>query len=77
MMLAFSVFPLPKVFDIVVESYNATLQDHELVENADECTVLDNEALYDICFFTLKLTTLSCEYCSLFMRSKYFLEACY
>ena len=30
---------------------------HQLVENADECMVLDNEALYDICFRTLKLTT--------------------
>uniref|UniRef100_A0A453H119 Tubulin beta chain n=1 Tax=Aegilops tauschii subsp. strangulata TaxID=200361 RepID=A0A453H119_AEGTS len=28
----------------------------KLVENADECMVLDNEALYDICFRTLKLT---------------------
>merc|ERR1711948_32661 len=28
-----------------------------LVENADECFLLDNEALYDICFRTLKLTT--------------------
>merc|ERR1712135_174769 len=28
-----------------------------LVENADECMLLDNEALYDICFRTLKLTT--------------------
>ena len=28
-----------------------------LVENADEVMVLDNEALYDICFRTLKLTT--------------------
>jgi len=28
-----------------------------LVENADECMVIDNEALYDICFRTLKLTT--------------------
>merc|ERR1711954_83517 len=27
------------------------------VENPDECMVLDNEALYDICFRTLKLTT--------------------
>merc|ERR1711979_65926 len=26
-------------------------------ENADECMLLDNEALYDICFRTLKLTT--------------------
>jgi len=28
-----------------------------LVENADEVMVIDNEALYDICFRTLKLTT--------------------
>ncbi|KAF2312621.1 hypothetical protein GH714_035259 [Hevea brasiliensis] len=47
----------PKVSDTVVEPYNATLSVHQLVENADECMVLDNEALYDICFRTLKLTT--------------------
>ncbi len=40
-----------------MEPYNATLSVHQLVENADECMVLDNEALYDICFRTLKLTT--------------------
>merc|ERR1712086_395267 len=28
-----------------------------VVENADQCFALDNEALYDICFRTLKLTT--------------------
>ncbi|KVI03404.1 beta-tubulin, partial [Cynara cardunculus var. scolymus] len=56
MMLTFSVFPSPKVSDTVVEPYNATLSVHQLVENADECMVLDNEALYDICFKTLKLT---------------------
>merc|ERR1712072_1502611 len=43
--------------DTVVEPYNATLSVHQLVENADEVMVLDNEALYDICFRTLKLTT--------------------
>ncbi|KAE8125145.1 hypothetical protein FH972_019979 [Carpinus fangiana] len=57
MLLTFSVFPSPKVSDTVVEPYNATLSVHQLVENADECMVLDNEALYDICFRTLKLTT--------------------
>lgn len=62
MMLTFSVFPSPKVSDTVVEPYNATLSVHQLVENADECMVLDNEALYDICFRTLKLTTPSCEW---------------
>ena len=50
--------PLPlQVSDTVVEPYNATLSVHQLVENADECFILDNEALYDICFRTLKLTT--------------------
>jgi len=49
--------PSPKVSDTVVEPYNATLSVHQLVENADECMCLDNEALYDICFRTLKLTT--------------------
>ncbi|MFQ6660323.1 hypothetical protein Gotur_028902 [Gossypium turneri] len=61
MMLTFSVFPSPKVSDTVVEPYNATLSVHQLVENADECMVLDNEALYDICFRTLKLSNPSCE----------------
>lgn len=56
-MLTFSVVPSPKVSDTVVEPYNATLSVHQLVENADECMILDNEALYDICFRTLKLTT--------------------
>ncbi|KAK6784423.1 hypothetical protein RDI58_017878 [Solanum bulbocastanum] len=41
MMLTFSVFPSPKVSDIVVEPYNATLSLHQLVENADECIVLE------------------------------------
>ena len=51
------VLPPLQVSDTVVEPYNATLSVHQLVENADECFILDNEALYDICFRTLKLTT--------------------
>merc|ERR1712139_397065 len=43
-MATFSVIPSPKVSDTVVET-------------ADEMGLLDNEALYDICFRTLKLTT--------------------
>ncbi len=62
MMMTFSVFPSPKVSDTVVEPYNATLSVHQLVENADECMVLDNEALYDICFRTLKLITPTCKH---------------
>merc|ERR1711988_593923 len=56
-METFSISPSPKVSDTVVEPYNATLSVHQLVENADEVQVIDNEALYDICFRTLKLTT--------------------
>ena len=51
------VIPSPKVSDTVVEPYNAVLSFHQLVENTDVCFLMDNEALYDICFRTLKLTT--------------------
>jgi len=54
-MVSYPVFPSPKVSDVVVEPYNATLSIHQLVENADEVMVIDNEALYDICNKTMKL----------------------
>jgi len=57
MLASFSVFPSPKVSDTVVEPYNATLSVHQLVENADEVMLIDNEALYHICNKILKLTT--------------------
>lgn len=56
-MTTFSVVPSPKVSDTVVEPYNATLSIHQLVENTDSTFCIDNEALYDICFRTLKLPT--------------------
>jgi tubulin beta len=56
-MTTFSVIPSPKVSDTVVEPYNAVLSFHQLVENSDQAFMMDNEALYDICFRTLKLTT--------------------
>merc|ERR1711861_122326 len=59
-MCTYSVFPSPKVSDTVVEPYNCVLSVHQLVENSDESLLLDNEALYDICFRTLKLTTPTC-----------------
>jgi tubulin beta len=40
-----------------IQPYNATLSVHQLVENSDETFCIDNEALYDICFRTLKLQT--------------------
>jgi tubulin beta len=54
-MCTFSVFPSPKISDTVVEPYNTTLSVHQLVENSEEVMVLDNEALSDICFRTLKI----------------------
>merc|ERR1712077_70481 len=56
-MNTYGVVPSPKVSDTVVEPYNATLSVHQLVGNTDETYCIDNEALYDICFRTLKLTT--------------------
>ena len=56
-METFSVFPSPKVSDTVVGPYNTTLSVKQLVENFDEVQVIDNEALYDICFKTLMLAT--------------------
>ncbi|CAK0839355.1 unnamed protein product, partial [Prorocentrum cordatum] len=53
----FSIIPSPNVSDTVVEPCNAVLSFHQLVENADECFLLDSEALCDMCFRTLKLTT--------------------
>jgi len=44
----FSVYPSPKVSDVVVEPYNATLSIHQLLENSDETFVIDNEALFNI-----------------------------
>uniref|UniRef100_A0A914MJ26 GRIP domain-containing protein n=1 Tax=Meloidogyne incognita TaxID=6306 RepID=A0A914MJ26_MELIC len=54
-MSSFSVVPSPKVSDTVVEPYNAILSLHQLVENTDQTYCIDNEALHDICFRTLKL----------------------
>jgi len=52
---SYSVAPSPKVSETIVEPYNAALSFHQLVENTDECYVIDNEALYNICHTTLKL----------------------
>merc|ERR1712036_65933 len=44
----YSVYPSPKISDTVVEPYNAVLASHQLLENADQTYVIDNEALYTI-----------------------------
>jgi len=47
--------PSPKVSNVVTEPYNTVLALNSLIENADQVVALDNEALFDICFRTLKL----------------------
>ncbi|KAM6504564.1 Tubulin beta chain (Beta tubulin) [Fusarium solani] len=56
MIATFSVVPSPKVSDTVVEPYNATLSVHQLLDHSDATFCIDNEALYDICKRTLKLS---------------------
>jgi tubulin beta len=53
----YSVVPSPKVSDTVVEPYNATLAMYHLIKDSDATFCIDNEALYDICFHSLKLTS--------------------
>ena len=52
----FSVFPSEKVSWNVFESFNATLTINQLLEYTDNVIVIDNEALYNTCFWTLKLS---------------------
>lgn len=54
-MQTFSIVPSVKVSDTVVEPYNSVLSFHQLIENSDECMIMDNEALYNICTSTLKI----------------------
>ncbi|KAK9886018.1 hypothetical protein WA026_014804 [Henosepilachna vigintioctopunctata] len=51
----YSVFPSPRTSDAVVEPYNCVMTLNHLVENSDETYIIDNEALHDICYRTLKL----------------------
>jgi len=55
MVKTYSIVPSPKVSDTVVEPYNAILSINELIENCDESFCIDNEALYDICYRTLRM----------------------
>ncbi len=55
MICSFSVVPSPKVSNTVVEPYNCVLSSHHLIDNADQVFCIDNEALYDICFRSLKM----------------------
>ena len=50
----FSVYPSPKVSDVVVEPYDATLPVHQLLEKSNETFMIDNEALLSISHYVLK-----------------------
>jgi tubulin beta len=53
----FSVIPSPKVPDTVVEPYKAVMSVDHLVKNIDETYMIDNEALHNVCYKTLKLSS--------------------
>jgi tubulin beta len=53
----YSIFPSPKVSNTVTEPYNAVLATHHLVDNAKQCFIFDNEALFDLSMRTLKLSS--------------------
>ncbi|CDW51932.1 Beta-tubulin isotype 2 [Trichuris trichiura] len=55
MVASFGVTPSPKVSEAVVEPYNTILATEQLVSSSDETFCIDNEALYDICFRSLRL----------------------
>ncbi|KAK9880631.1 hypothetical protein WA026_011872 [Henosepilachna vigintioctopunctata] len=57
MINTYSIYPSSRVSDTLVEPYNAVLSINQLIENTDQTFCVDNEALYDICFRTLRLTT--------------------
>ena len=50
----FSVYPSPKVSDVIVKPHNATLSIHKLLENSDEPFVVDNETLCNVLHNILK-----------------------
>ena len=52
---SFTVFPSPKVSDVKVEPYNATLSIPHLINNCDNTFVIDNEAVYNISHNVLKI----------------------
>ena len=62
-------------FHQIIYDADVTLFVHQSIENSDECMVFDNEALYDTCFRTLKLTTPSCKYTGEGMDEMEFTEA--
>jgi tubulin alpha len=53
--LDFCIYPSPQLSNSVVEPYNAVLSTHALMDYADVTTVLDNEAIYNLCNKRLRI----------------------
>ncbi|CAF3752924.1 unnamed protein product [Rotaria sordida] len=56
MMVGYSVFPSPQVSESIVEPYNALLAVQHHIDSTDMLICFDNEALYDICTRSLKIS---------------------
>jgi len=61
--LGFQIYPSPQVSTSVVEPFNSVLASHYSVEHINVGTILDNEAIYDICRKRLDLQVPA--YCNL------------
>jgi tubulin beta len=53
--MTYSIYPSPKVSDVVVEPYNCVLTQNHLIEHIHQVVCLDNEALYNIAYDTLEI----------------------
>lgn len=53
----FSVFPSPKMANIVIDPYNCVLSLNELISKSGQVFYFDNDELYDIAYKKLKLFT--------------------
>jgi len=56
MLVSYSVFPSPKVSESIVEPYNAMLATQYHIDSTDMLICFDNEALYEICARSLKVS---------------------
>jgi tubulin beta len=56
MIVGYSVFPSPQVSESIVEPYNAMLAAQYHIDSTDMLICFDNEALYDICTRSLKIS---------------------
>ena len=53
--IGFSIYPSPRISTAIVEPYNSVMFAHSTFDHYDVSFLVDNEALYDICFGQLNL----------------------